>query len=262
MIVRRRVLLGLSCAATLVACAAPVLIPPADRLVGLRRLRVVTLGPVPLEVPPAMASSLVAQLPKPSVSAARGVLALSSILMLAELPEALKRSALAGQAVSEQLQATGLWSPGMTLGQEVARQLSAIGREVSGPTEKAVPGAPIESYGNDPSAYVKAVNEWWGASNSLIDYGAAQTNDVDALIEVSLQYAAFFSGALTLILRIKVIDPSSRAVIARNRDFEYRDVAAPAVALANDGEHFKRVFNDVAGPLVRSTLAGLGFKPA
>jgi hypothetical protein len=115
---------------------------------------------------------------------------------------------------------------------------------------------------DDPSTYVKAVNEWWGASSSQIAYAAAETSDVDALVEVSLQYAAFFAGALTLILRIKVIDPSSRAVIARNRDFEYRDIAAPEVALANDGEQFKRVFNDVAGPVVRSTLAGLGFKPA
>lgn len=261
MIVRRRALLGLSCAATLVACAAPVFIPPADRLVGLRRLRVVMLGPVPLEVPPAMVSSLVAQLPKPSVSAARGVLALSSILMLAELPEALKRSAQAGQAVSEQLQVSGLWSPGMTLAQELARQLGATGREVSGPTEKAVPGAPVESYSNDPTAYVKAVNEWWGAPSSRIDYAPAESDRVDALVEVSLQYAAFFAGALTLILRMKVIDPASRAVIGRNRDIAYKDLAAPDVALASDGESFKRVFDALSGPLVRSTLAGLGFKP-
>lgn len=243
-------------------CAAPGLLVRPERVAAIRRLRVVSLGPVPLEVPPGMASAWVAQLPKPTIAAARGVLALSSILMLVDLPEAQRRAAEGGKAVSEQVRGSGIWSPGMVLADEVVRQLRDAGFQVAAPTERAVPGASIDVYANDPEAYMKGVREWWDSSSSAVDHAAAELGDVDAVVEVSLQYAAFFAGALTLILRVKLIDPASRTVIGRARDYEYKDVGKPEQALANEAQQFKRIFGELSAKLVGSALRELGLRPA
>lgn len=219
MVRRRTMVMAAMGMAGLLGCAAPGMAVHPERVAAIRRLRVVSLGPVPLEVPPGMAGAWVAQMPKPTIAAARGVLALASILMLAELPEAQRRAAEGGKAVSEQVRAGGLWSPGMVLADEMVRQLRDTGLQVAAPAEKAVPGASIDVYANDPEAYMKGVREWWDASTSSVDHAVTDLGDADAVLEVSLQYAAFFAGAMTLILRVKLIDPASRKVIGRARDY-------------------------------------------
>lgn len=259
---RRTVLVGLSSGLLLPlfsGCAAPSITAPVARIESVRTVRVIGLGPVPLEVPPGMAGAWVAQLPKPSISVARGVLLLSSILMLAELPEAERRAAEGGRVVAGQLGGAAVWSPAMLLATETTQALGGLGRVALGPVEMPMPGMAPDDYQKDMGAYAATVKAWWGENRSTVAYTPQDVKDVDALLEVGLYYAAFFAGQLTLFVRIKLIDPATRDVIARAVRYDSEDVGTPEAALANEGREFKRLFSKLSASLVPRTLTELGF---
>ena len=260
---RRTVLLAIPAVAValLEGCTGASVNAPTGRIHGIRRLCVVALGPVPMEVPSGMANALVAQLPKPSPSAARGVGVLSSILMLAELPDAQKRATLGGQAVTAELSAEGAWWPGLIVAREVATRLGAAGRSVLGPVDKAVPGTTAEAIVGDLGAYTAAMRAWWAEPESSVVYQADELQQVDAVLEVFIYYSAFFAGNLMLTVRLKVIDPVTRDMIARVVKYEYRDIGTPEAALANDAAVIKRVFGELSASLVPTSLAELGLLP-
>lgn len=264
MVTRRRILEAVSGGALyalLGACAAPGIAPDAGRTTALRRVRVVALGPVPLELPPGMASALAAQLPKPTVSAARGVAVFSGILMLVDMPDALARSAEAGRAVTEQLGQGQAWSPQAIMASRAAAQLAATGREVSGPVEKPIPGVSVDDYRLSLSPFYKARGAWWNETRSTVDYASPDVGNVDALVEIGMAYSAFFFGELLVFLDVKVVDPSTRSVIARARDYAHKPIGTPEAALKDEAAPFKQVFDEMATSLVRSVLARSGFVP-
>jgi hypothetical protein len=244
----------------LAACAVPSIIPDGGRIKSLRKLRVVALGPVPLELAPGMASAVAAQLPKPTISAARGVEVFSGILMLIEMPEALKRAAQAGRAVSDQLASQDSWSAQATVATDAAGQLQSTGRQVQGPVPKAMPGVSVDDYQNSLSPYYTALGNWWNSATSTVDYASPELEDVDALIEVGVSYSAFFFSELMLFLNIKVINPSTRAVIARDRDYAHKPIGMPDAVFREDAAQFKMVFGEMSTSLVRSTLSRIGFQ--
>jgi hypothetical protein len=241
------------------ACAAPAIIPDVGRITALRKMRVIALGPVPLELPPGMASAVAAQLPKPSVSAARGVAVYSGILMLIEMPEALSRSAQAGRAVADQLGSRDAWSPQVLVAADAAGHLRSTGRQVLGPVAKGMPGVSVDDCENSLNPYYKALGDWWNGATFTVDYLSPELEDVDALLEVGISYSAFFAGELLVFLNIKLVDPPTRAVIARARDYAHKPVGMPDAALRDDAAQFKQVFGELSASLVRSTLAELGF---
>lgn len=264
MVTRRRILeavFGGGLYALLGACAAPGIVPDAGRMTALRRVRVVALGPVPLELPPGMASAVAAQLPKPTVSAARGVAVFSGILMLIEMPDAMARSAEAGRAVTEQLSQGKAWSPQTIVASHAATQLTATGRTVLGPVDKPMPGVSVEDYRLSLSPFYKARGDWWNDIRSTVDYASPDVGDVDALVEIGMAYSAFFFEELLVFLDIKVVDPSTRNVVARVRDSAHKPIGTPEAALKDEAAPFKQVFDEMAASLVRAMLPSIGFAP-
>lgn len=153
------------------------------------------------------------------------------------------------------------WSPQGIVAGHAATLLTATGREVSGPVEKPMPGVSVDDYRLSLGPFYKARGEWWNNTRSTVDYGSPDVANVDALVEIGMAYSAFFFGELIVYLDIKVVDPSTRKVITRARDYAHKPIGTPEAALKDEAAPFKQVFDEMATSLVRPMLPRVGLVP-
>ena len=99
---------------------------------------------------------------------------------------------------------------------------------------------------------------WYNDDRARLDFASLADRDFDAVIEVGLLNFEFSGGEFVIQVMIKWFDGASGELQGRSRDYAFPHVASPEELFRNEGEKFKRLFDETGRELVR----GMATPPA
>lgn len=254
-------LLGVS--SLLLGCVSTVLIPPQETLAADRWFHVVPMESRPLGVPPGMAT-----IPgsSGSMGATRALGVLNSIAILAQLPEASRRSDEVARSLQAQLDQPAPWIPTVILAEEVRNYLGEHGmRAVVAPQVRAMPGVTDRAATATMENWLGPTRAWYNDANPTNEYAALSADPSLYVVEIGMtNYELFGSSALLVQVVTKVIHPASGRVIGRSRAYDASNMpklGSMEQAFAQDGAVFKQAFHQTGRDLTRRCLDELRLVP-
>lgn len=103
------------------------------------------------------------------------------------------------------------------------------------------------------------IRRWYNSDVSTVNYTALASDHPDAILEVGLinyEYASFESLLLQVV--VKLIDPRTKQVLGRVRNYEHPNAGPLAPLLQDDAEGMKRLILETGDPLLIKCLAEIG----
>ena len=240
---------------------------PVANLEKIRTIGVVAMEAPPLEVPPSLSSSAlfaagtsIMVVPEQSLqTGGRVAVMVSGVLMLLELPEAMRNSAKVANSFDAMLAAGDAWLPTAVLAREAAGQIAAGGRYAVVAKDGLQPLAGLNNrertfFGEN---WMAPLRDWYDQGFSRTTYRSLQQEGIDAVLEVGLLNYALYRDNLMLQVCLKLVDPATGSVLGRAKAVDYREIAGSG--LFNDnGSSFKRLFLDIGNKLLTEDLKDIG----
>jgi hypothetical protein len=269
------------CPVLLSGCISGRIKPPAARVSTIRTIAVLALEPPPLglsgrEFRPGQSPTadllksavLITSVPSQNVQTGGRVLAsLFGILLLVEVANEVASAGAATSTESSRLEdffsAPGVWLPTVVLADEAASQIAQPGLRTATRVKKyyRLPIANRELTWHLENWFAP-VRRWYNEDTATIDYTELAPGQVDAVLEVGLDYAlasfAFEGDRLLMQVMLKLIDPSTKRVLGRARNFTNRRISSAKELFSSEGEPFKRLFSDTGKQLIAEGLKDLG----
>lgn len=149
------------------------------------------------------------------------------------------------------------WTPSHAVAQLAQNQLS------TGPINAIVHSddhpLPMTTEQRNPQLnhWHQAIQDWYAQENTSSDY--ARFGKFDAVLEIGVANYRIFAGQTSLQVLLKLIDPTTRRVIARARadDFDVDDAALNS--LNTDSQAFKRRIAGLGTRLLTHALNDIGW---
>jgi hypothetical protein len=237
------------------------MVPPKEMIAKFNRAHIVAMEAPPLGVPPGFRSMILGS--GGSIQVFRGVALFNTVALLAEIPEASKRSAETSQALQAALDSKGPWAPTAALAKEIQAQLRANGTLANlAPEIKAIPGIEDRSNTFFKVNWFAPINAWYNDTESVPDYRSIVSDDAQYVLEVGvLHYSIQPRGELLVQVMMKMISAADGRVIGRVRaadPWNLPKVTPYDQAFANDASRFKEIFSITAKELIRDCLTQLG----
>lgn len=105
--------------------------------------------------------------------------------------------------------------------------------------------------------WMKPIRRWYGSDEPGVDYALNEYGDADLVLEVGVLNYEHNLGRLVLQVWVRLIDPESKQVIGRARNWEQLKVPL-APLLENGAEGMKRLLSDMGKRLVAKCLVDVG----
>jgi len=211
-------------------CATPPVKPPPETLKAMRNIAVVPMEPPPLDMSPLIPMD------------ARSV---------------------------EDMLRTERWIPTVVLAQEAGNQIDSSGlyKAIVADTVYEYPGLRDREPTWHLQNWQKPMRHWYEQEVSPFDYSTFKDQNIDAVVEVSLMYygidyALVTGGSLRMVVQIKLVDAANGKVLGRSAERLAAVSTGPLDKFfANNGEGFKKLFNAMAGKIIRKELQYLTMLP-
>lgn len=252
-------------------CVAARLKAPADDLRNIRRIEVVAMEAPPLEVAPSFSGALffgssanVVLAPVQSLQAGGRIgVMVSGILMLVEVPEAIRKASKTAASMDSLLAKGDAWIPTVVIAREAARQIAASGRfeVVVRDGLQELPGIQNRERTFFGENWQAPLRHWYNEDTSRSGYLALRQQGIDAVLEVGVLNYSLYQETLILQVCLKLVDPVTGRVMGRGRAADYRKIAAPATFFTDDLRQFKELFGTIASRLITNDLSDIGLLP-
>ncbi len=188
------------------------------------------------------------------------LLVVGGVMMLIDLPQANRQSAIASKSIESLLDQGGIWEPTLVVAEEAKRQLTAKNKTLVTvePYLKRLPGVEERNATFFMENWMAPLRTWYNESPSTFDY-TDQLN-FDAVLEVGLLNYELTSGSFLLQIVTKLVDPSTGEVLANARSFSNTRVENVGKLFESDADGYKQVFRATAAELVGDCIAKLGLR--
>jgi hypothetical protein len=235
----------------LTGCVSQQIIPLTSTVPALKKVQIVALEPPPLEIPQqiVLQSALIANLPKPTIGAARFVGVVSSILVIVEATSSVNAPASAetvdkSNKIESLIRGNEIWIPTRVLADEATNQIAATGRSVvCVPGVQLIPGVTIRDYTLFNENWLRPIRDWYNSDTSSFNYASLGADKSDAVLEVALvNYSVALENRLLVQVMVKLVDPLTGKTIGRERDWDNPKIGNLDEALSDNGKRFKQVF--------------------
>ena len=180
--------------------------------------------------------------------------------MLANLPEANRKSAAASKSIESLLDEKEIWEPTLTIAEEATRQLTAeTDKSVSvNAALRPLPGVVERDATFFMENWMAPLRSWYNESPSTFDY--SDQSKSDAVLEVGLLNYELTSGYLLVQVVMKLIDPSTGMVLANARNFSNTRVEDVDLLFDDDAAGYKHFFKTITAALVEDCIEDLGLR--
>jgi len=252
-------------------CMGAQLKPSADDLRNIRTIKVVAMEAPPLEVPPSPsgatlfgASASMVLIPEQSLqNGGRIGVMVAGILMLADLPEAMRKAAKTAVTIDSLLVNGDAWLPTVVLVQEAARQIAAAGRPDVAVRAglQSLPGIQNRERTFFGENWQEPLRNWYDEDSSRSDYRPLRQQGIDAVVEVGLLNYALYQDTLIVQVCLKLVDPATGRVLGRGRATDYLKTMELATIFADNGRQFKEMFSTLGNRLLTKNLRDIGLLP-
>ena len=206
--------------------------------------RIDNMAIVPIEAPPLIAPKkiLFAGLEQMAYGSAGGAV-LYGILFAMDAPEATARSGRQSASIEQLLSKTDPWLPTMILAQAAQKSLSDHGYDAVtvDVVVREIPGVADRSYTFYMENWLGPIRSWYASEPSEVDY-AGVADDASNVLEIGILNYEVTGSQLLLQVMMKLVDPRTRTVVARSREWKSFEIGDPDVAFANEGRTFKEKF--------------------
>jgi hypothetical protein len=251
----------------LTGCVSQQIIPPTSTVRALKKVQIVALEPPPLEIPQqiVLQSALIANLPKPTIGAARAVGVVSSILIIIEATSSVNAPASAetidkSNKIESLIRGNEIWIPTRVLADDATNQIAATGRSVvCVPGVQLIPGVTIRDYTLFNENWLRPIRDWYNSDTSSFNYASLGADKSDAVLEVALvNYSVALENRLLVQVMVKLVDPLTGKTIGRARDWDNPEIENLDKVLSDNGKKLKQVFAHTGSGLINKCLYDLG----
>ncbi len=218
--------------------------PKQEQLAEFTSTYIIPLEDTPLGIDPTFKYVIPAAIGIPAAPIA-GVFNVVSVL--AQLPDAIKRSEAIAKALEQDMSAKSPWQPTRKLADDAADILKTNGKPA------IVADTPLKLN----SCTNKTINAWYNNDKATIDLAGLSSAQSPYVLEI-LQGNSVSNGGLMMEVRMKIIDPTTRTVIGRTRNYELADLPATEEVFKDNGRIYKEVFLATGHELVQESLENLG----
>jgi hypothetical protein len=271
-------------------CVSPQIIPKANVLSSIRTINVVPIESYPLILHPegeedkkaieAASTSLIAGSVRstngPAASLSGSVTPLASVpiknirtgasllaivggtAMLAEAASAGKE--VPGEtAVIEMGQPNEIWTPSVEYAKTAAQALRQDGVRVASAIEGYVK-LPItdRSMTWHMEQWLGPIRRLYSSDMSAVDYTAIGCHHADAILEVGILNYEYYSGRLILQVFVRLINPCTKQVLGRARQFSSLKAGPLAPLLRNEADGMKLLILETGNQLLARCMTEIG----
>ena len=183
----------------------------------------------------------------------------SGIYLLAELPEATKRSAKVAESIENILDRGGAWIPSIAFARETAKQISANEKYdvVLMQNVQKYPGLENGERTSSMRTWLKATSNWYNEEISQFSYKSFTDQNIDAVLEVGIYQYVILKDRIALGLILKLVDPMTGHVLGRARVFE-ESLQKTKEILDDNAYKFKEAFSNLGAELINKNLRYIG----
>ena len=103
--------------------------------------------------------------------------------------------------------------------------------------------------------WMAPIRHWYGSDVPGVDYASLSSGKADLILEVGVLNYEYAFDRLILQVWVRLIDPNTRQVLGRARNFEQSKTQPLAPLLQNDAEGMKRLVLEAGNRLVGKCLA-------
>ncbi len=188
-----------------------------------------------------------------------GVVAFS-IMMLASLPESIRRSDQMEKTANEILQDQNVWKPSVVIADLLATDLM---ERTDDPVKVAKQEQPYPDIDNLASLSdwdrSHAMGQWYAKQTVTIDDRVGISQDVDCIIMVGINgFGLNYPGYLWMGIHLKVIEPETGEVIGKAWVLEQGPHKKMESLLADDARQLKDEVVAVGRPMIAKCLTSCG----
>jgi hypothetical protein len=105
------------------------------------------------------------------------------------------------------------------------------------------------------------LRSWYNADVSLVDYTQHAVPREDAILEVGVLAYEYIGNRLSLLIMVKLIDPATKQVLARAKDFARPKGKSLAEMLQDEGQPMRHLIETTGETLLTQCLQNLGLIP-
>lgn len=251
-------------------CVGTKVVAPQDRLNKIKKIAVVPMESPPLEIPPFVStdslfasSAIMATVPVASIqNTGRIGVIVFGIFMLAQLPEANKRSAEVAESFDAILDSGEAWIPTVVFAREAANQITAQKKYnvvIQGVQKfPEIKNRDRTWYGHN---WGPSIVSWYNQTQSLFDYGLLRNQGCDAVLEVGISTYVYIETHIGLQVMVRLIDLETGQLLGRSRAYKVPKIENGEQLLANKGKRFKDLFGALGAQLVNENLQSIGLIP-
>ncbi len=250
----------------LAGCVSSPIIPQKQIVSNFKKIKVVAIEPLPLEMPFDISN----------ISASKGaILVVGAVLggalggaiagaIAASMESETEKDAMKSAEVEKSLREGTEWIPTVILSDYATRQINGTGKSAERLlTLQPIPGVVNRRYADYEENWLRYTRAWYDAETSQLDYSEIKINDADLVAEVGLVvYSAGSKPYLIVKVAVKLVDPSTKKVIGRAKDYKITDIGNLEDMLANNGLKFKQEFTKIGEMLTKKCLAELNLLEA
>lgn len=257
----------------LTGCVSAQMKPPSDTSGKVRKIVVVPMEAPPLEVfipsfvnnLPYGVSATMTWVPDRAIHTAGKVgVMVCGILMLLDLPETSRRSAIIAESLDNVLDSKDAWIPTVVLSEEAVWQITKQGVQAVILERKLrkYPGIVNRERTFFGENWMAPMRDWYNQEQSPFDYKVYADQGADAVLEVGLLNYSLYRDSLIVQVMVKLVDPSSGKVLGRARDFDLAKFSKTDNLFEDDGRRFKELFTGTARKPMIENLRYLGLLAA
>ncbi len=109
--------------------------------------------------------------------------------------------------------------------------------------------------------WMAAERRWYNADVSMLDYTQLRVSRADAILEVGVSNYEYSADRLLLQVTVKLIDPTTKQVLGRARNFDWPKGEPLAAMLQDHGQPLRRLIETTGEVLLTKCLKDLGLIP-
>jgi hypothetical protein len=244
--------------------------PSSDNISKIQQIAVVPMEAPPLEIPPWLATNsmlgvnpLLVTIPQTAMDVGGPVgVMVSGILILIELPKAIKDSAKIADSIDSMLGSGEAWIPTVILAQEVAKKITSKGKckVTLLPEVIKFPAITNRERTWHLENWYAPIRNWYSQESCFFDYRPLKNQGIDSVLEVGMLNYGLATEGLFVQVMIKLIDPATGRVFGKTRGWDVKKVKLDEL-FANNGQNFKTSFSTLVEKPVNENLKYIGLLP-
>ncbi len=168
-------------------------------------------------------------------------------------------AAATSRIASEALGDSEPWQPTIQLAEYTQSVLALRGEYVASIAARAapVPGMENKDYTFFGENWLKPIRQWHREKVSSVDFADFDPADADYVLEVAISNYELTGGRFLLAVNMKLVDPSSREVLASTRKWKQFRTPDFDELFENDAAQFRDLYEASSQELVDKALLDL-----